>query len=197
MKNEIKILVVFVLTILVYGISYLFTEGKFAFPLHYVDLSLSLPSLYFVLKAPFSQFTLIVIAFGFSFSYLFFGINGVDFEQGSLFMTTRGMSIFVFSILLMLTLAKKQNTSYRTFFRLFFLLVIGQSVINVLLLEQHYFLWIDLLKNALFFIVSTKILTIKPKEQGLNKGIIVMFTLLALYYFRNIMWVLVDNDLLG
>lgn len=196
MKNEIKILVVFILTILVYGISYLFTEGKFAFPLHYVDLSLSLLSLYFVLKVPFSQFTLIVIAFGFSFSYLFFGINGVDFEQGSLFMTTRGMSIFVFSMLLMLTLAKKQNTSYRTFFRLFFLLVIGQSVINVLLLELHYLLWIDLLKNALFFIVSTKILTIKAKEQELNKGIIVMFTLLALYYFRNIMWVLVDNDLL-
>lgn len=64
-------------------------------------------------------------------------------------------------------------------------------------MEQHYFLWIDLLKNALFFIVSIKVLTIKPKEQGLNKGIVFMFTLLALYYFRNIMWVLVDNDLLG
>lgn len=196
LKNEIKIVVVFVLTILVYGASYLFTEGKFAFPLHYFDLSLSLLSLYFILKAPFSQFTLIVLTFGFSFSYLFFGINGVDFEQGSLFMFTRGISIFVFSLLLMLTLAKKQNTSYRTVFILFFLLVIGQSVLNVFLLEQHYSLWVDLLKNALFFVVSIKVLTIQPKEL-VNKGVLFMFTLLGLYYFRNIMWVLVDNDLMN
>jgi hypothetical protein len=195
MKWDIKILVVFVLTILVYGGSYLFSVGKFAFPLHYVDLSIAVISLFFVLKTPFSQYSALMIPFGFSFTYLLFGIDKMTGGDPTLFMLVRDITIFLFAIFLLVRVFRKKDYVFRGIFLFFGLLVLGQLIFNGINFTIVSMPFTDLIKSIIGLVLCLLVFGKHAQGNEVKQGIKLMFVLIAMYCVRNIAWIVTVSDL--
>lgn len=196
MKWDIKILVIFFLTILVYGLSYFFSVGKFAFPLHYVDLSIAAISLFFVFKTPLSLYSLLILIFGFSFTYLLFGVYSMDGNNPTIFMTIRNITTLLFAILITIRAIKNTEPSYRGIYLFLGLLVLGQLLFNGLNFTLVNTPFADLIKSIIGLVICLIVFGKHGQGKGIHHGVKLMFVLIAMFTFRNIVWILSASDLL-
>lgn len=193
MKWDVKLFIIFILTVLLYGGSYVFTHGSFAFPLEYVDVGIALVSLVFLLKTPFSQYSIIKILFGVSFTYLLFGVKQMTDGNPTIFMLLRDFTILLFAIFLFIRVFRGKDKQFRGLFLFFGLIVLLQMVFNGINFTQEKYYIADLIKSLIVFILS--VIVVRQTEEGddVKLGIKRMFILIGLYTFRNILSLLVEN----
>lgn len=193
MKWDVKLFIIFILTVFLYGGSYVFTHGSFAFPLEYVDVGIALVSLVFLLKTPFSQYSIIKILFGASFTYLLFGVKQMTDGNPTIFMLLRDFTILLFAIFLFIRVFRGKDKQFRGLFLFFGLIVLLQMVFNGINFTQEKYYIADLIKSLIVFILS--VIVVRQTEEGddVKLGIKRMFILIGLYTFRNILSLLVEN----
>lgn len=194
MKWDVKVLVIFMLTILAYGFSYKITDGSFALPLEYIDFSIAGLSLVFILKTRFSQYTFITLFFGLSFTYLLFGVNQMKGDEPTIFMVVRDFTILLFAVFLLIRVFRGKDKSFRGFYLFFGLVVVAQIVLNGLNFTISSYHISDLVKSIIVFVLSLLIIRINEEGDKMQLGIRRMFMLLSLYTFRNILWLMVQNE---
>ena len=116
MKWDIKVFIIFILTVLGFGGSFILTHGKFAFPLNYVDLGIGVLSIFFLFTTPVSQYSPLLAAFGGSLIYLLFGYEGYADTIPGEFRLVRNFTVLAFAIFLIIRVFRKKNTDYRGVF---------------------------------------------------------------------------------
>ena len=194
MKWDIKVFIIFILTVLGFGGSFILTHGKFAFPLNYVDLGIGLLSIFFLFTTPVSQYSPLLAAFGGSLIYLLFGYEGYADTIPGEFRLVRNYAILAFAIFLLIRVFRKKDTDYRGIFLFFGLLVLMQMIFNGINFSKDTIDIIDFIKLIIAFILCLIVFKGTRDGKELHLGIKRFFIVLALYLFRCIFFILDKND---
>ncbi len=193
MKWDVKLFMIFVLTILAVGLSFFFTHGKFMFPLEYMDLGTAAIAMIFVFATPFSQYSPIKFLFGLSLTYMLFGVlqmtNGPTY-----FMLARNFTVLLFAIFLLVRVFRDKNKDFRGLFLFFGLLVLMQMLFNGINFSVANTPLADLIKSILGFILVLLVLKQAGEGQKIKIGVKRMFILIGLYTFRNMVSLISEGD---
>lgn len=194
MKWDIKVFVVYILTILVFGGSYMVTDNSFALlPLHYIDLPIAILAFVFVFTTPFSQYTPLLFLFGGSLTYMLFGIYEREVaEFPTVFEVVRNLTILSFAIFLLVRVFRGKDKNFRGLFLFFGLMVLMQIMFNGIDFSSVSQFIIDLIKVTLGFALTLLVFREIQLGNELNLAIKRMFILVGLYLFRCLLFLLVD-----
>ena len=178
MKNDIKVFLLFTLTILIFGGGYYFGNfGKFIFPVDYSFLVLGAISLFFFFTTKFSKFSVFLLPLGLSFSYFLF-----PKEYSDIFIGTSFFSILAFTLILLSSIYRKKDNKFK-YYLLSFVLVSFLSV-GLLGLEINY---LPVIFYGLKYFIIILIFRKDQELRTLDKGLKRVFIVLGLYYFINVL----------
>lgn len=197
MKWDIKVFVVFILTILAFGGSYMFSHGSFAFPLEYVDLAIGALALTFVFTTTFSQYSLLLFLFGGSLTYMLFGVYEREITDfPTVFEVTRNITILAFAVFLLIRVFRGKDKPFRGLFLFFGLMVLMQMIFNGIDFSSVDQFIVDLTKVIIGFVLTLLVFREHQVGSDLKLGVKRMFIVLGLYLFRCILFLLVDSGVI-
>lgn len=195
MKWDSKVFIIFILIVLIIGGSYFLSSGIFFFPIEIIDLAISGVALTFLFTTPFSLYSAIIALFGFSLTYLLFGVKQMIEGDPTFFMLIRDFTILIFSILLFVRVLTGRDKKFRGLFLFFALIVLMQLIFNGVNFSVEKLLLADLIKSLLVFVCS--VLIVNQSGGGeLKLSIRRVFILLGLYSFRNVLALIATGNLI-
>jgi hypothetical protein len=136
-----------------------------------------------------------MIPFGFSFTYLLFGVTEMVDNNPTIFMIVRDITIFLFAVFLLIRVFRNKNLPFRGTFLFFGLLVLGQLIfsgINFTLANEPI---ADLIKSGLGLILCLLVFRQVAQGNEIKLGVKRMFILVGMYCFRLVLSILTDGSL--
>lgn len=192
MKNDNKVFSIYILIILIYGLSYWFTSGKsFAFSPEYSDFGLGIIALGLFFHKKVTKYSFLLITLGFSFFYLVASTKGFDLIDKSAFVLLKNMSLIAFSLMVFWDLNKGRYKSLKielAILALVFLAFFGMRLAN---LDFAFTKEFSLYKNAFGFILIIWMLQRNRIKSSFSTPLKRVIIVIGLSFFIEIMTFLV------
>ena len=169
MKNDNKVFSIYILIILLYGLSYWFTSGKsFAFSPEYSDFGLGIIALGLFFHKKVTKYSFLLVSLGLSFFYLIAATKGFNLIDKFGFIQLKNLSLLVFSLILFWDLYKHRYRSLRIELAILGLLIIGFFVLRFTNFDWAFTREFSFYKNTVGFLIICWILERNKRKSSLS-----------------------------
>ncbi len=192
MKNDNKVFSIYILIILIYGLSYWFTSGKsFAFSPEYSDFGLGIIALGLFFYKKMTKYSVLLITLGFSFFYLVASTKGFDLVDKSAFIQLKSFSLIVFSWILLWDLYKHRYNSLKIELGVLSFLILTFFTLRVAGVDLAFTKEFSFGKNVIGFLLTGWILRKNSLKGSLSIPLKRVIIVIGLSFFIEMMTYLV------
>lgn len=188
MKNDNKVFSIYILIILIYGLSYWITSGKsFAFSPEYSDFGLGLIALGLFFHKKVTKYSFILISLGFSFFYLIANTKGFDLIDTSGFIQLKNLSLIAFSFLVLWDINKKRYASLKIELGLLAILILTFFALRIADIDAKFPKDFSFYKNLIGFVLVVWMLRKNSIKNSFSTPLKRVVIVIGLSFFIEVM----------
>ena len=188
MKNENKVFSIYILIILVYGISYWITSGKsFAFSPAYSDFGLGLISLGLFFHKKINKYSILLVSIGFSLFYLIAATEGSKLIDQSGFIQIKNFSLIAFSWIVLWDLYKGRYKSLKIELGILAFIILTHFTLRIAEVAIAFTEEFSFVKNVLGFALVVWMLRKNDSKNSFSTPLKRVVIVIGLSFFIEIM----------
>ena len=192
MQNDNKVFSIYILVILVYGLSYWSTSGaSFAFSPEYSDFGLGIIALGLFFYKKVTKYSFLLVAFGSSFFYLIAATKGYILIDKSGFIQLKNFSLIAFSLLVTWDLYKHRYHSLRIELAALVILILSFFGLRIAGIDLDFSKEFSFYKNAIGFLLIGWMLKKNSSKKSFSVPLKRVIIVIGLSFFIELMTYLV------
>ncbi|MDB4088544.1 hypothetical protein N9544_02865 [Flavobacteriales bacterium] len=188
MKKDFKVFIFFILLVIVYGLMHYFDGvGKFVFSAMYSDFVLGLIALGYFFHKKVTKYSFLLISLGFSFFYIFSGMEGFTLVNKSNFIFVKNISLIVFALFLVNDIAFNRLKKVKWLALPLAGIILGYFTIRILDFDLAFSSEFTFYKNLVGFGLIATILSVDSAKQSVPVITKRVMMVVALSFFIEIL----------
>lgn len=192
MKNDNKVFSIYILIILIYGVSYWISSGKnFAFSPSYSDFGLGVISLALFFNKKINKYSFLLVSLGFSFFYLIAANEGFKLIDKSGFIQIKNFSLIAFSFILLWDLYRFRYKSLKIELGILAFIILTHFTLRIAEVNFAFTEEFSFFKNALGFALVVWMLRKNYSKNSFSIPLKRVIIIIGLSFFIELMTFLV------